>query len=159
MGRPGMAPKARFGGLFFALASGGRSGDEVRSGEHPGIALITGAVGGDRAKQVGGRRGQSLQFDQLVTLDAMQNQLVNAANHRQGHRSAQRRWAAALLLIPLVRSLVFAFLLPIPLQRYFVEAIPVLLLFSGYALAWPIARLQELLSVMVRRSDCSEPSL
>lgn len=57
----------------------------------------------------------------------------------------KRRWAAALLLIPLVRSLVFAFLLPIPLQRYFVEAIPVLLLFSGYALAWPLVRLHDLL--------------
>lgn len=71
----------------------------------------------------------------------------------------KRRWVAALWLVPVLRSGAFVYLHPIPLQRYFVEALPIVLLFSGYALAWPIARLQELLSVMVRRSDCSEPSL
>lgn len=71
----------------------------------------------------------------------------------------KRRWVLALWLVPVVRSGAFVFLHPIPLQRYFVEAMPILLLFSGYALAWPIARLRELLSVMVQRSACSEPDL
>lgn len=71
----------------------------------------------------------------------------------------KRRWVVALWLIPLVRSGAFVYLHPIPLQRYFVEAMPIVLLFSGYALAWPLARLRELLSVMVRRSACSEPTL
>ena len=71
----------------------------------------------------------------------------------------KRRWVLALVLIPIVRSVAFVYLHPIPLQRYFVEAMPVLLLFSGYALAWPIDRLCELLSVLVNRSSTSEPSL
>ena len=49
--------------------------------------------------------------------------------------SDKRRWVLALLLVPLVRSVGFVYLHPIPLQRYFVEAMPVLLLFSGYALS------------------------
>ncbi len=64
----------------------------------------------------------------------------------------QRRGTTlALLAIPFVRSVVFAYLHPIPLQRYFVEAIPVLLVFSGYALAWPLLRLYELLRIPLSR--------
>ncbi len=71
----------------------------------------------------------------------------------------KRRWVLALVLVPIVRSVAFVYLHPIPLQRYFVEAMPVMLLFSGYALAWPIERIRELLSVLVNRSSNSEPSL
>ncbi len=70
----------------------------------------------------------------------------------------KRRWVLALVLVPVVRSVAFVYLHPIPLQRYFVEAMPVMLLFSGYALAWPIERIRELLSVLVNRSASSEPS-
>lgn len=72
----------------------------------------------------------------------------------------KRRWVLALLLVPVARSVGFAYLHPIPLQRYFVEAIPVLMLFSGYALAWPVSRLSALLSRgRGVRSGASEPSL